>query len=1322
MAPRRRVIVSSDDYDSSFDPESSPDPLHASINDNKHISRAKSTRTSKGPLTSSSPNKQNRRSSINEHTAGMLSPSKSMVMHTPRAGGVSPWRIKVTVQAEPGSGLEDESLESPIVSRMTRTTTTTIPLKGGDDGSPVKRRGRPRKSDAGMNTEPKRSGTPIRKRSTSKVRSSSVGPFDANNIGTPAGAPPKKKRGRPRKSIQPAEEEDIVLSALTEPSLETLSPMISAEEEPLDVELFNPSVLDPVSNAASNKRRGRPRKTPSRSVTPQTQPTTNLALGVSKPTVPIPTIDSTLTTLRDASTGPDLASIAKPSSHLRPQSKGRKPLYDDQEYEERMASTPPQTDLSRRLQGRRGTPHAKVVALPEDFSDDSNEGSEAITPPETDEEANNQAQQADSAHHTHSSEYPFKQATIMDVGIEDEDHVHDVDQFAFDEGTTRMPDDTTLLESEHFSIISVDSLPSGRSLICPTSVHVGGKSNARALYPALSENPSDGANSQLDHVDAGSRPSLSVNEPSSRGIDTRHRTPMMDDRSPSNPPAIVPGMHSPSEVETPKIGRVVKAGAALQDVLDPDRITPNVRTSSLGTRDSEDRMEDLFRGFSEKTRRQLQDGFRLGEQLAMEDDHDLGTHRSSPALSSPIKPSTHKEPTDKPFSGKEKRKNPRLPTPEDQDKTQEDYNLTIPSAVGTTQVYYPSLNLEDQNSHLATPDMSGDEMSWRVDTPPVKTNTNDTSCMMTAVNERGEELRGTEIHVVADDEAGGEQGSDIWEEEAHRDLHRQKLKDLSGTTKNTPQLQDLFTGDGLNKPARRKLPKTWRRKSSNDFSYSDELEEPTHALGNSGVVRGAKNMLLSPPPSEEPESGSSKPTKVNREALEPQIPEEQNGEYDEGSGDESDDTGMFFHTNLPSVFNKKKSAAKKVHNGRSDLSILLGGEDDFIPDSSPPVPKASTKSNPFNNTPPRFPALPASMVKNSPLRNEIRASDSEESSMHATHVEESSLPMSSPFHTNVDNTMFSTASDQRQLHEGVDYASTDSSIRRLREEADDRAYAYGSHHHSINEIEEVTEPSTNLRSLVITPSPSCLGIETSMLKPKRARSPLFGGVDDAPTSLHAQQRPHPQTESKPVQTAPVTVPILEVTPSPQPGGFFSKIASIWGGRDVASAPSLHPLAVDFDYLPKMEPWTKTHYKTLDALFQLHKNDSSLFAISSWSENAETNAKILQEFLSKNRLPFVGAQYDCWGYSFVMDESLVVICGVYMQLLTLNNIEEYKAKSGKNIEIGDCGPGEPDTEIDGEKVVERLATIVIGEHVRKDEKKGMKIRRRGMLRVDWGQMI
>lgn len=300
---------------------------------------------------------------------------------------------------------------------------------------------------------------------------------------------------------------------------------------------------------------------------------------------------------------------------------------------------------------------------------------------------------------------------------------------------------------------------------------------------------------------------------------------------------------------------------------------------------------------------------------------------------------------------------------------------------------------------------------------------------------------------------------------------------------------------------------------------------------------------------------------------------------------------------------------------------------------------------------------------------------------------------------------------------------TDSSVREVREEANAHADAYGDYHRSLNEIEEVTEPPTNLRSLNIVSSSPPSGIDDSILKSRHRYSSLFGDVVD--TSADGQRQTHQSaqytTEDTIATTTTTEASTSEESNAPQQsGGFFSRLASIWGRRETPITPALHPLLVSFDHLPKLEPWTKTHYKTLDRLYQLFKADPDLFSTSPSTTYGTINAALLQEFLSATKLPFVGAEYECWGYAFTMEASFVVIGAVFLQLLTLRDIEEYENKSGKEIEMGRCRPGIPGTLIDGEKVVQRLATVIIGECVRRDEAKGIEIRRNGTMEVQWPQ--
>lgn len=95
---------------------------------------------------------------------------------------------------------------SPAKRLTEQTTTITVPLKGGDDSPPAavkKARGRPRTS---MENEKKRDGTPKPKAGGRRRTSSDSLPKPAQHFERGEPNPPKKSRGRPRKSMEPASE------------------------------------------------------------------------------------------------------------------------------------------------------------------------------------------------------------------------------------------------------------------------------------------------------------------------------------------------------------------------------------------------------------------------------------------------------------------------------------------------------------------------------------------------------------------------------------------------------------------------------------------------------------------------------------------------------------------------------------------------------------------------------------------------------------------------------------------------------------------------------------------------------------------------------------------------------------------------------------------------------------------------------------------------------------------------------------------------------------------------------------------------------------
>ncbi|KAL5115893.1 hypothetical protein ACEQ8H_006209 [Pleosporales sp. CAS-2024a] len=1133
--------------------ESSPDPLAMSFDENK--ARPAPRATPPTARVSTSPRKQNRRPAAAQcHVA---SPTKAMILNTPRMGTASPWRIKVTVQAEPGS--DDETMHSPSVQHVTRTQTTTIPLKDGDASSPVKRGpGRPRKSDiasasASASTpkpKSKRAGTPIKRRARSKSRDSSAGPTDASGADVDTDAPPKRRRGRPRRKPQPpAQDEHVIMDMLQQDEL---------------------------------------------------------------------------------------------------------PIVD----------TPPRTELGDRLRARRGTPHSKkIVVISSD--EESAEDSDLLTP------------DSDEAHSSHPVE-------------DDDEELQDATNFAFDQGTTRMPDDTTIMDSENFSIISVDSLPSRGNVTSPRKPKEHKNPTPRSasmlkheyLQP-LAENASTSESREAPqpssaHVSLAS--TLAPHAGPTRPVMRRYVTPVIDSAIPSAPPQVAPAFMAPPKADTPRLGRVVTAGVALQGLMDPSRLTPEPSQKMLD--EKPDRLDDLFRGFSEGTRKELQAGLRLGEQLAQGQEPGPSSH----ANSSPSKASSESGPASEGLvkTGRKSRE-PRLLTPEDQD----DFVVSQQGVPAADNVEYPALDTATEKS-LPSPARSENDMSWRVDTPPTATGNTERMHSITMAAPAGEPSQGTSDApniIQAINPTHQEDYADIWQEEASRSSN-------SAGSDNASQVQHLF-GPGPAVPARGKLPRTWRRKSGNHFQYSDEAESPR-----------------------QPDSAQA-----NTE----EAPEDQNNQGEDAASDATGDTGMFFQSNMPSIFNKRHSRElKKKKTEKLDLGLLLNEGASLVPESSPPpvlTKKSSpaTKTNPFLNTPPRFSGFPSSPHKSSPLRQELRGSEISSEAQSGGLHEESSLPLpqSSPFHTYVDGeSKVSVASDQRQLQMEMGDV-TASSIRHVRNEADGYSEAYERQERSLNEIEEVTEYSRTAISRVVS-SP----LRIKVLSPVRKRVPLFPSpakpvdTDDSgatPAKVVGSSTPMGQPEVATAQS--------QQDARQRPSSVLTRMtSSLWStvsGQETVVKP--HPILSKMTALPKIEPWTKTHYKTLDKLYALSQKHPALFepSASPPTQLSQTNAHLLQKFLANNnKQAYLGAVFTAWGYEFDMTEDLVVLCQVFCELMTLDSIKAYESLKGKRIEMGDCMPGRTGDAIGAEQVVRRLATVILGDEVRADEKHGIEIDRSKPLEIRW----
>ncbi len=197
MAPTKDMLLSS------------PDPLGMSNGNTPGHSPTKAGRhpsiNPREALNEASGNAQVREFYIDTppHRRRNASPMKSPKQNKQ---STSPWRIRLTVQAEQVDEIR-RSENSPAKRLAERTTTITVPLKGGDDTPPVvekKGRGRPRKS---LDSPVKRAGTPKPKAGGRRKTTPESPKKQELDSHSETAMQPKKPRGRPRKSMEPKDME-----------------------------------------------------------------------------------------------------------------------------------------------------------------------------------------------------------------------------------------------------------------------------------------------------------------------------------------------------------------------------------------------------------------------------------------------------------------------------------------------------------------------------------------------------------------------------------------------------------------------------------------------------------------------------------------------------------------------------------------------------------------------------------------------------------------------------------------------------------------------------------------------------------------------------------------------------------------------------------------------------------------------------------------------------------------------------------------------------------------------------------------------------------
>ncbi len=763
---------------------SSPDPLGQS---NENIGTPSPTKTPtkrqrlsitpRKPLTDTSGNAKTQDFYLTTPPArsGSSSPIK-LSKHKDEAQ--SPWRIRLTVQAE---RVDDGNQEVSSILLTERTTTTRVPLKGGDDPSPnVKRsRGRPRKS---IDSPFKRNGTP-KPKGAGRLMTMHDSPGRSGSRGIKSPTPTKKGRGKGRKNLEFGsrgfETEGGFGSSSNSNSVYTTKQQKDGK-------------------AARSRSRSRRKE-----ITPK-----KMAL--------------------ESESGSEMSALL---TQIDEQHQDQFLNYDSSISDpSNLASS---QCVLREMASVKAGGHNALAAEQTTAQSNLKMGDEAMWRSIIREDSRSLS--------------PTKTAQQQPADLDPTDDHQEYD---------------TILESEGFSMVSVESIPSMASHSGNTADDVD-----RRMSSSLA------SKSAMD-----SRDSLNPPEPSREASSTHKQHSSIKERTPeitsslSVPPAPQANKppSSPRELNkkgdgTPEIVRVTRAGTALQDVLGPANHRPDLRNPHLSSpfhssekpspfltspvakpenaqhvyagRSGKIAMDNAFTGFGQGTRRELRAGLRLGEELAKKQTK-LSDDNDDPLSNNDIV-SQHAT----------KVAYPRLRSAASKISS----NLDISERA--EQVTYPNFTNEQLPSpETSDTDLNEDRMSWKAnkpmkaeeptlptaallvddDTPAPDASIIDNTMLAReaqwqqerdAVSKRIDEAPSSQVIVIDSDDEDFHLETYMYEQDSTDVLQAQ---DRSANTSQQPGNEDgsLLPQPSLPKPRRSKIPSPWRRGRR---AFSSDVAENTES-------------------------------------------------------------------------------------------------------------------------------------------------------------------------------------------------------------------------------------------------------------------------------------------------------------------------------------------------------------------------------------------------------------------------------------------------------------------------------------------------------------
>lgn len=576
---------------------SSPDPLEMS-HSNLELSSPPKQRRETPKLT---PKKILGETSNNVRLHDIyLSTSPAAKNHstTPKKGGaaqppISPWRIRVIVQAEPENEIDNTAKpRHSIQPSIGRTVKTIVPLKQAGESvmDAQKRSGAtPQKK-----LFKKRPGTP-KPTGAGQHDSTSISSLKNTSDGIPQVATtPKRSRGRPRKS-QGGQSEMLGGKPGNHHATNHVSPLDNLVELGLLGEMTGP------------RRRGR-RKAP----TPRKQATNPNAV------------------LQGSGQGLQLGLETNEKESDSQQVSGLKRKIDT-------TSAPNKNERVKRSRIVVSSPHGDanktVVSVARRDQEHPNQDwllSHGNTLTRGNVPALESSPTPDTQHNG-----KFGSQLVTDSNVEKTTQSQFTRSHHFFDPTHEHREFDSILESEEFSMISVSTLPYGKvglNIAGNDRQGVEGDPNlATILSPDLRRSSEGAAQHQLEVPSQHHEETLSVSAVKNIEQSDSRQTPLHMPSEPSNLPLLRPlGIYNAPRVldevtdSTPKIIRVVRAGTALQGVMGPQelaevswkRANQELDLSKSPRTGRESESNDIFDGFGAGTQRELRAGLRLGEELA----------------------------------------------------------------------------------------------------------------------------------------------------------------------------------------------------------------------------------------------------------------------------------------------------------------------------------------------------------------------------------------------------------------------------------------------------------------------------------------------------------------------------------------------------------------------------------------------------------------------------------------------------------------------------------------------------------------------------------